>query len=284
MSVTPVALAIVSALLALAVALGPAEAQEAPGEDLGEKEAAALDCADFATQTGAQAVFERSPIAADGDPFELDADGDGQACEATPGGATEDGTDLGAQDGEDLDCVDLPSQAVAQDRLKTDPSDPHGLDPENNGVACELVPVPYTDRALDLEPVAATRSTADVDCEDFEYQQEAQAVYLLDPSDPNGLDGPNEPAEDIEQFVGNGVACESMPSLASNAEYIMGKDAGAAGAAPAGAALAPSEPYAAWLRGGLLMDLAALLLVVGGVSALLVVRRGRRSSSSGTGR
>jgi hypothetical protein len=45
------------------------------------------------------------------------------------------------------------------------------------------------------------------DCEDFTYQEEAQAVYDRDPSDPYGLDGPiGEAFDGIE-----GVACEDLP-------------------------------------------------------------------------
>lgn len=45
-------------------------------------------------------------------------------------------------------------------------------------------------------------------CEDFATQEEAQAVYDQDTSDPNGLDGPPG-----EGFTGvQGVACEELPS------------------------------------------------------------------------
>lgn len=281
---------VLAALLAVALAAGlaqapaPALADEAQvnGVVAAEREAAALDCSDFATQRGAQATLARSPVSSVGDDaFELDEDGDGRACEAGPSGAAEDGTELGAQTGGDLDCVDLPSQAAAQARLKDNPSDPDGLDPENNGVACEFVPAPYADSALDEAPVAAARSGADVDCEDFEYQQEAQMVYSRDESDPNGLDGPNEPAEKNERFVGNGVACETMPVLASNVfdEAIKVEGAGAGGPEAA----VPAALVAAWPRGGLALDLAALLLVASGVVALLTVWRARRSSG-GSGR
>lgn len=274
-----------AALLALAAALTltgvpePALAQEAQEDEaLAEQEAAALDCSDFATRRGAQAILARSSVASAGDPFELDEDGDGQACEESPGGDAEDDTELGAKTGGDLDCVDLPSQAASQARLRADPSDPHGLDPENNGVACEFVPVPYADRAFDDATVAAARSDADLDCEDFEYQQEAQMVYLQDESDPNGLDGPNEEAEKDKRFVGNGFACETTPFLASNVEELR--------AAEGAKAVAPAALVAAWPHGGgsgLLLDLAALLLVACGVSALLVVRRACRASG-GSGR
>ena len=46
------------------------------------------------------------------------------------------------------------------------------------------------------------------DCADFTYQEEAQAIYDQDPSDPYGLDGPIGEAYDGIQ----GVACEDLPS------------------------------------------------------------------------
>lgn len=45
-------------------------------------------------------------------------------------------------------------------------------------------------------------------CEDFDTQEQAQAFYDADPSDPDGLDGPPGEAFTGEQ----GVACESLPS------------------------------------------------------------------------
>jgi hypothetical protein len=37
----------------------------------------------------------------------------------------------------DQDCADFASQAAAQAHLQADPSDPDGLDADNDGVACE---------------------------------------------------------------------------------------------------------------------------------------------------
>ena len=52
------------------------------------------------------------------------------------------------------------------------------------------------------------QETADrFNCEDFQYQEEAQAVYDRDPSDPHGLDGPIGEASDGVA----GVACEELP-------------------------------------------------------------------------
>ena len=245
-------------------------------EDYAKKWAARLDCADVATRRGAQALFELN----EEDRFDMDRDGNGVACEKRTGEAAEDGTKLGAKTGGDLDCMDFPSQKAAQAHLRGGPSDRDGLDPENNGVACEFSAVPYQDLAFDDAPVAAARSEADLDCEDFEYQQEAQVVYRRDVSDPNGLDGPNEKAEKDERFVGNGVACETAPLLASNVEEFratMGTDAEGAEAAPS----TPAALVAAWPHGGgpgFVLDLVALLLVASGVSTLLIMRRARRPS------
>ncbi|MFC4005103.1 excalibur calcium-binding domain-containing protein [Prauserella oleivorans] len=38
---------------------------------------------------------------------------------------------------QDLDCADFGSQAEAQATLDADPSDPHRLDADNDGIACE---------------------------------------------------------------------------------------------------------------------------------------------------
>ncbi|WP_290056657.1 calcium-binding protein [Amycolatopsis solani] len=58
-----------------------------------------------------------------------------------------------------------------------------------------LGPVPFASAQL------ATPLAGDLDCSDFKYQEDAQAVYDQDPSDPNGLDGDDK----------DGKACESLP-------------------------------------------------------------------------
>jgi hypothetical protein len=55
--------------------------------------------------------------------------------------------------------------------------------------------------------VGAQETTDQFDCEDFQYQEDAQAEYNRDPSDPHGLDGPIGEASDGEA----GVACEELP-------------------------------------------------------------------------
>jgi hypothetical protein len=73
--------------------------------------------------------------------------------------------------------------------------------------------------AWELTPTASAQEDL-YDCEDFTFQEEAQAVYEEDTSDPYGLDGPPG-----EGFTGEqGVACENLPRRggdrgSSNAQY-----------------------------------------------------------------
>jgi hypothetical protein len=104
-----------------------------------------LDCDDFASQGEAQAVYEQDPS----DPHGLDADGDGSACEWNPEDSEVSPTQTptpspdspepsrGRNSAGDLDCDDFSSQAEAQEVLEDDPSDPHGLDGDGDGEACE---------------------------------------------------------------------------------------------------------------------------------------------------
>lgn len=55
---------------------------------------------------------------------------------------------------------------------------------------------------------AEAQSGDQFDCADFATQEEAQAEYDTDPSDPSGLDGPQGETSDGTP----GVACESLPS------------------------------------------------------------------------
>ncbi len=70
------------------------------------------------------------------------------------------------------------------------------------------------------EPAGGVPHTGrDLDCRDFTYQEEAQAVYDADPSDPFRLDG-----------NGDGEACESLPRRSSG------------GTAPVDAPAVPTAP------------------------------------------
>jgi LPXTG-motif cell wall-anchored protein len=61
---------------------------------------------------------------------------------------------------DDQNCSDFDSQAAAQAHLRADPSDPDGLDGnDNDGIACESLPAPF-----DRTPVvAAVAADADAD-------------------------------------------------------------------------------------------------------------------------
>src|SRR5918995_2343798 len=142
------------------------------------------DCSDFDTQEEAQAQL------LPGDPYGLDADNDGMACDTLPsGGTTSGGSPVGGGGGRDLDCADFATQEEAQAVLETDLSDPNGLDADNDGIACE-----------ELAGGGGGGGDGELDCADFATQQEAQAELERDPSDPNNLDGD-----------GDGEACETYP-------------------------------------------------------------------------
>jgi Excalibur calcium-binding domain len=143
------------------------------------------DCSDFDTQEEAQAQL------LPGDPYGLDGDNDGMACDTLPsGGTTSGGSPIGGGGGGgDLDCADFANQEDAQAVLERDPSDPNGLDADNDGIACE-----------ELAGGGGGGGDGELDCADFATQQEAQAELDRDPSDPNNLDADAD-----------GVACETNP-------------------------------------------------------------------------
>jgi len=147
---------------------------------------------------------------------------------------------------QDLDCSAFSTQPEAQAVLDADPSDPNGLDGDDDGIACESLPsggsvLPTPPAAqepvaeappAEEQPVAAQAAAQDVlNCSDFDYQEDAQAELARDPDDPNGLDGDDD-----------GIACEDLPSRGTRA--VAGAtgsgirvpsrvDAGAGGTAPA---------------------------------------------------
>jgi hypothetical protein len=101
------------------------------------------DCTDFDTRQDAQAFYEAAggPIY---DPYNLDDDEDGIACEEWMRGyeqsvAGENG--VNGRDGVDQDCADFASQAEARRYFDSDggsaAANVDHLDPNRNGVACE---------------------------------------------------------------------------------------------------------------------------------------------------
>lgn len=117
-----------------------------------------------------------------------------------------------AQQGTDLDCSQFgapgaspeEAQAQAQATLDADPSDPNGLDPDGDGVACEFEASPtgevsFEDGTGSVTDAAAPAPRNDLNCEDFASRAEAQTVLDADANDPNDLDAD-----------GDGIACNEL--------------------------------------------------------------------------
>ena len=109
------------------------------------------NCGDFDTWRQAQDFFlsEGGP---EDDPHGLDRDGDGIACQGLPGAPGEEpvassGTDETTPPGDDgfvdRNCGDFDTWRQAQDFFLSEggpEDDPHGLDRNNDGIACESLP------------------------------------------------------------------------------------------------------------------------------------------------
>ena len=82
------------------------------------------------------------------------------ACETYPY------SDGGGNDSGDLDCADFATQEEAQAVLRRDPSDPNGLDADNDGIACENLPHagsgPAGDQYASKTPPGNTNNPKDV--------------------------------------------------------------------------------------------------------------------------
>ncbi|MEU3147807.1 MULTISPECIES: excalibur calcium-binding protein [unclassified Streptomyces] len=95
-------------------------------------------------------------------------------------------------------------------------------------------------------PVAHTAHAQDLDCADFTYQEEAQALFNLDRSDPNRLDEDQGPDDNI--------ACEALPrrgdTLTSSTSAPRATATAAASATPtAPATVAPTRGVEGGLGG-----------------------------------
>ena len=165
------------------------------------------NCSDFATWQEAQDLFlsEGGPSH---DPHRLDRNGDGIACESLPGAPAPVPTATPQpieNEFEDRNCSDFGTWQEAQDFFLSEggPShDPHRLDRNGDGVACESLPGAPTP-APTATPQPAEDEFEDRNCSDFATWREAQDFFLAEggPSqDPHRLDGD-----------GNGVACQSLP-------------------------------------------------------------------------
>ncbi len=127
-----------------------------------------------------------------------------------------------------------------------------------------------------LAVAPAAFAQADLDCDDFASQAEAQAALRANPSDPNGLDGNDD----------DGIACESLPAPRDEVpvQEAMGTGGGGGdgggGTTPTTAQYdqyTPTSPVPLPETGGLTPALALVplaLLVMGGLLAARIVRRG----------
>jgi hypothetical protein len=176
----------------------------------------AQDAADSATAETADREARRAARQAQ---REQDSSADNQSADNQP-----------AEDSTALACEDFFTQEEAQAAFDDDPEGQAALDEDGNGVACEDLPSAADQAQDDTETNAADENTngqqrrnrrnrdqpaedetvvdtpvavgkEDLDCIDFEFQEDAQEIYNRDPSDPFNLD-PNT----------DGFACSSLPS------------------------------------------------------------------------
>jgi hypothetical protein len=93
-----------------------------------------LNCASFETHEEAQRVLEQDQS----DPNYLDGDGDCVACEELAENQPDDQPpSTGSGNDSDLDCASFATHEEAQRVFEQDLSDPHYLDGDGDGVACE---------------------------------------------------------------------------------------------------------------------------------------------------
>ncbi|MBE1581004.1 excalibur calcium-binding domain-containing protein [Amycolatopsis roodepoortensis] len=166
----------------------------------------------------------------------------------------------------DLDCGDFQYQEDAQAELAKDRSDPHRLDDDNDGIACETLPkrgtVP-TKTTTPTPPPSTTKTTAprstDKDCADFPSQAAAQAELKKNPRDPHKLDADHD-----------GYACESRFGEPAKSGQVKVKPVGGVATGGGEANGGPMEVAAVALTG------AALLTATAAGASLVLRRRAER--------
>jgi hypothetical protein len=132
---------------------------------------------------------------------------------------------------------------------------------------------------------SGTAHAADLyNCDDFTYQEEAQAEYDKDTSDPNGLDGPIGSG-----FTGTqGVACEDLPHRPTSGTGSTTTTGSTGGTATSGGSQVSNQPVGAVAAGdgsSATDEASALPYVLGGVAltaaggAAFAARRSSRTSA-----
>ena len=153
----------------------------------------------------------------------------------------------------DFDCAAFGSQAGAQQELDSDPNDPNNLDADDDGDACETFDYGSGSGS------GGGGGSGDLDCADFATQEEAQAEYDSDQSDPNGLDADND-----------GKACEDFGYGASEDQYDDGQPEEPDDVIDS---TIPKKPLAPTGGPSLVLPLSVLLIVLGLLGASVVRRR-----------
>ncbi len=120
------------------------------GGSLAAAQDTGFTCEDFITQPAAQTYLENDPS----DPYGLDPNGDGIACEEMQASGDADAGVAPEANG----CDDFFIPQMAQAELDKNPSDPHGLDPDGNGIACDEGVT--THGAAEIAPDADTEQEA----------------------------------------------------------------------------------------------------------------------------
>lgn len=168
-----------------------------PTEDeLADEDATgAFVCDDFVTEEEAQAELDADDTLA----ASLDGNDDGFACSEGDDVDLPSEAELADDTGGAFACDDYDTQAEAQAAYDVDPDLLIDLDSNGDGLACSDGDDVNLDDADDT--VVTVDAGGDVDCIDFDTQEEAQAVYDATAGDPNNLDPSND-----------GFACSELPS------------------------------------------------------------------------
>jgi hypothetical protein len=121
-----------------------ADGMASPQPDAARSDDGDLSCSDFASQAEAQTAFDADP----NDPYGLDLDLDGVACETPFITPAEQRTSVPAEraaspdplNGRAVNCIDFAFQEDAQVVYDRIPGDPYNLDPSGDGFACASLP------------------------------------------------------------------------------------------------------------------------------------------------
>jgi hypothetical protein len=115
------------------------DATPTPQLDAARSDENDLTCSDFAGQAEAQAALDADPT----DPYGLDLDLDGVACEIpflTPVDENRAAASPAPSQDRDVDCADFAFQEDAQVVYDRIPGDPFNLDPSGDSYACASLP------------------------------------------------------------------------------------------------------------------------------------------------